>query len=408
MRILRISIVCLTFGLAASCSRSSKSQDAGATSTSAGNPETGSATVNTVIDSARSAKLYEQVVISGEASSDPNFVSMQLSNDWFMPKVGGAGVQSSVGPVLGLRGVNFDKTFVKIPYARELALSQAGSELAVAVTDGVSSKVFTIGSVAAFQEGMTGFVPVSIRDGRKNAGPIAMGVVLASTKPGLALVADKELEIDVSGFSPAASVGPQPDDIGGACEVDNSVPAPVSSAAPVAEASASLQLATQNGPALSPSPQTPGPAPSSSFSPWSWGDCAVDSQVEADQLQLIRTCFGRAQTPEGAGGGYLGNIMGRPKCTDVGPYVLDQVRKCVKDGAAQMGKNPNLMVFQPCSIFRHGWIGGHEYMGICRVNNGAVTKPQLCAWTDPWQALDSFYEPGTGVHRPAHEVSIAL
>ena len=411
MRIHTRFFVAAVLPAAVACARTSGPKDS--TASPAGVESNGvSISTNEVIDPARSAKLFQQVTVSGPRSKAAGFITTELSGQWFSQIIAHRKSPFAlVSPVVGTQGVSLDKMLLTIPFARDLVTKGSGMRGAVAVTDGHTVKLFPLELPSG--DGITGQLKIAFSDSSGDVMKVAVGIVIAPADSNLALagVASAVVEIDLTAFlAPASSATAVPTDAPTCSSGDPSMPPPLASAAPAAEFSAVNAGLNLTGAAPSAGPQqSPAPSmPKASFAPYTWGACDVNSEGDARQLQILRTCYGRAQVPEGAGGGYLGNVMGRPKCTDVGPFVGDQVRKCVKEEAAKLGLNPNTMVFQPCSVYRHGFIGGHEYMGICRVNNGRVTDPQLCAWTDPWQALDDFYQPGTGVNRPSHQVTINL
>ena len=305
---------------------------------------------------------------------------------------------SVISPVVALRGASYDGITVKIPIARDLIANSDTNSLAVAVTNGSTSKIFPFESKISPQKDLNEFVTVLVNDDRTVPSRIALAVVKTSVNAPmntqLGLNSDNKnsspnvLNISISDMLlPNPSIAPDSD----TCQkTDPSLMQPSSTPAPVASRSDAQAQAL----ALVPGNTNPPVITPPSFVPYIWGACQVKSPEEKLQLEMIKHCYALAQTPPGTGGGYPGNVMGNPKCTDVAPYVNNQVEKCVTEQMAKLGLGPRDMVFEPCSVFRFGWISDHEYMGICRINKSKVPiTRQLCAWTDPWQGLDGFYQP---------------
>ncbi len=328
-------------------------------------------------------------------------MTVQVSPDWFLTSVRKDVPLSVISPVVGLRGKTYDKLTVNIPFARDLIANSDTNSLAVAVTNGSISKIFPFELKISLQKDMNEFVTVLVNDDRTVPSRIALAVVKTSVN------APRNTQLRLNGDNtnntqnvlsisfddsvlPNQSIAPDSD----TCQkTDPSLMQPSSTPAPVTSGSDAQAQAlafvpeNTNPPVITPSP----------FTPYQWGACPVNSPEEKLQLDMIRKCYELAQTPPGTGGGYPGNVMGNPKCTDVAPYVNKQVKKCVTEQMRKLSLGPLDLVFEPCSVFRHGWISDHEFMGICRKKNpkGSV-QAQLCGWTDPWQGLDGFYQPGTG------------
>ena len=348
------------------------------------------------LNSERSTKLFNLVTVSGSPSEDANFVTVQVSPDWFLTSVRKDVPLSVISPVVGLRGATYDKLTVNIPFARDLIASSDANSLAVAVTNGSTSIIFPFESKISPQKDMNEFVKVFVNDDRTVPSRIALAVVKTSVN------APRNTQLRLNGDNtnsspnvlsisfgdkvlPNPSMAPDSDTCG---KTDPSSMPPSSTPAPVTSGS------DAQAQALALVPENTNPPP---FALYKWGACQVNNPEEKLQLDMIRKCYELAQTPPGTGGGYPGNVMGNPKCTDVAPYVNKQVKKCVNEQMHKLGLGPLDLVFEPCSVFRHGWISDHEFMGICRKKNpkGSI-QTQLCGWTDPWQGLDGFYQPGTG------------
>lgn len=166
---------------------------------------------------------------------------------------------------------------------------------------------------------------------------------------------------------------------------------------------------TDENPAVQPDPGSPEPAYlADSGYPYQRGGCSVDDARQESEWAIVEDCYRAAQLPAGAGRGYLGNLIGQPKCVNVEAAVTKQVARCASQKFKEAAWEYRTVRFLPCKIFQTGLVSDHIYMGICKTNEGKVNVATLCVWTDPWDGLGDFYLPGTGRNRPSHTVHFSM
>jgi len=142
--------------------------------------------------------------------------------------------------------------------------------------------------------------------------------------------------------------------------------------------------------------------------PYEYGGCAIDDARQDAEWAIVEDCYRNAKLPYGAGYGYLGNLVGQPKCVNVEAAVSKQVVRCVRGKFEEAGWEYRSLRILPCKIFQTGMISDHVYMGICKTNPLRPAETKLCVWTDPWDGRPEFYLPGTGRNRPAHSVHLSM
>mgnify|MGYP006276443255 CR=1 FL=1 len=142
--------------------------------------------------------------------------------------------------------------------------------------------------------------------------------------------------------------------------------------------------------------------------PYEQGGCVVDNARQEAEWAIVEDCYRNAKLPAGAGYGYLGNLVGQPKCVNVEAAVTKQVVRCARSKFDEAGWEYRTLRILPCKIFQTGLVSDHIYMGICKTNESKVNSATLCSWTDPWDGRGDFYMPGTGRNRDSHAVHFSM
>lgn len=142
--------------------------------------------------------------------------------------------------------------------------------------------------------------------------------------------------------------------------------------------------------------------------PYARGSCSVENDRQEAEFEAVTSCYLNALKPAGAGQGYFGNIIGKPKCTNVESFVTPQVVKCMSKKIQAAGWEYRFVRFLPCVVMQTGLVSDHIYMGVCKTGEEKLPSANLCLWTDPWDGLGDFYIPGTGRNRPSHQVNLSM